>query len=366
LTLNSFQTSGNSPGAARCRVGILGFGTVGSAIARRLTASDSNSSLQLTHICDRRAREKQARQPQTSSGRPSAPPLVWTDRFDDLLSSDIDVVVEAVGGSEPAVGYVRAALLAGKSVVTSNKLVIAHHGPALLTLAERQGRQLRFEAAVGGAIPIVRAISEGLAGESIVQVEAILNGVANAVLSRMEADGCPVEEAIADACASGYAEADPSEDLDGIDAAAKLAIVCGLAFGVRVLPSQIETRSAGRIGPDAFVDARRRRGTIRQIAHATFDRERRTLSAWVAPIVVPVDSVFGRATGPENAVVIKGSYAGNLTLTGSGAGGDATAVAVIGDVVAIARDRAAIVPAPVLAEPERVLGLTDRQLAEAV
>jgi homoserine dehydrogenase len=135
---------------------------------------------------------------------------------------------------------------------------------------------------------------------------------------------------------------------------------------VRVLPAQIETRSAGRIGPDAFVDARRRRGTIRQIAHATFDRERRTLSAWVAPIVVPVDSVFGKATGPENAVVIKGSYAGNLTLTGSGAGGDATAVAVIGDVVAIARDRAAIVPAPVLTEPERVLGLTDRQLAEAV
>ena len=160
MPLNSFQTSGNSPGdrQPRCQVGILGFGNVGSAVARRLTAFDAPSSLQLTHICDRRAREKRAREPQAIGD------CTWTDRFDDLVASDVDVLVDAVSGAEPSVDYVRAALLAGKSVVTANKFIIARHGPRLLALAERQGRQLRFEAAVGGAMPIVRTIGEGLAG----------------------------------------------------------------------------------------------------------------------------------------------------------------------------------------------------------
>jgi homoserine dehydrogenase len=195
--LNSFQTSGNSPGLQRCRVGILGFGTVGSALARRLTGPDSIPLLELTHICDRRAREKRARQPQ------SVAQLQWTDRFDDLLASDVDVVVEVVGGAEPAVDYVRATLLTGKSVVTANKQVVAHQGPALLGLAERQGRQLRFEAAMGGAVPVVRALGDGLAGEQVTRIEAILNGTSNAVLSKMDASGCSIDEAIADACARG-------------------------------------------------------------------------------------------------------------------------------------------------------------------
>jgi homoserine dehydrogenase len=362
LALNSFQTSGNSPGA-RCRVGILGFGTVGSAIARRLTASDSHPLLELSHICDRRAREKQAREPEFAA-EPSR--VAWTDRFDDLLASDIDIVIESIVGAEPALAYVRAALLAGKSVVTSNKLVVAHHGPALLALAERQGRQLRFEAAVGGAMPVVRAMSDGLTGDSIVRIEAILNGTANAVLSRMDAEGCSRDEAIAEACARGYGEADPTEELDGADAAAKLTILCALAFGVRILPSQIETRSAARIDLDAFAAARRRGGTIRQIAYAEYDAGRRALAAWVAPIVVPRESVFGKASGAENAVVITGTHAGQITVIGQGAGGEATAVAALSDAIAIARDRAAIVPAPVLIEPVHVRGLTDRQLAEAV
>ena len=159
MPLNSFQTSGNSPGdsrqsPARCRVGILGFGTVGSAVAGRLTSPDSRlDSPAHPHLRPPRTREARA------AARPARQPrCAWTDRFDDLLASDVDIVVEAVVGAEPAVDYVRAALLAGKSVVTANKQVIAHHGHALLTLAERQGRQLRFEAAVGGAMPIVRAL----------------------------------------------------------------------------------------------------------------------------------------------------------------------------------------------------------------
>jgi homoserine dehydrogenase len=363
LALNSFQTSGNSPGehgAARCRIGLLGFGTVGSAIARRLTGPDSNSLLQLTHICDRRAREKRARESEPAAS------LVWTDRYDDLLTSDVDVIVEVLSGPGPAGDSVRAALLAGKSVVTANKQVVAHHGPALLTLAERQGRQLRFEAAVGGAMPIVRALVDGLAGDRVTRIDAILSGTANAVLSSMEESACAMHEAIADACARGYAEADPSADLDGADAAAKLAILCALAFALRIAPAQVETRSAARLDPDDFRKARQRGGTIRQVAHAAYDRDRSALAAWVAPVFVPSSSLFSRVTGPGNAAVIAGAYAGEITMTGPGAGGDATAVAAIGDLMAIARDRAAIVPAPVLTDPQVLTGLTDLKLAEAV
>jgi homoserine dehydrogenase len=358
--LNSFQTSGNSPGAPRCRVGLLGFGTVGLALARRLVGPDAPPTLRLTQICDRRAREKQARQ---------SDPLVnlaWTDRFDDLLTSDVDVIVEAVSGSEPASDYVRAALLAGKSVVTASKLVIAHHGPALLTLAERQGRQLRFEAAVGGAMPIVRTLADGLAGDRVLRLDAVLSGMSNAVLSHMDELGCGIDESIADACARGYTEADPSADLEGADAAAKLVILCALAFGLRVMPGQVEMRTTARVRPEDFRTARLRNGTIRQIAHADYDRVRSALSVWVAPMFVPRDSLFARTLGPQNAAVIVGAYGGEVTVTGTGAGGEATAVGAIGDLAAIARDRAAIVPAPVLVEPREISGLSDHQLAEAV
>jgi homoserine dehydrogenase len=359
--LNSFQTSGNSPGEAqRCRVGILGVGTVGAAVARRLTGPDRPLHLTLTHLCDRRARDKQARQTDRLAE------LTWTDRFDDLLASDIDIVIETIPGSEPAVDYVRAALLAGKSVVTSNKLVIAHQGPALLSLAERQGRQLRYEAAVGGAMPIVRILGDGLAGDQIVRLDAILNGTSNAVLSNMDATGCSMEEAIADACAAGFAETDPSEDLDGIDAAAKLAILCGLAFHLRVPPAAIDTRSTSRVGAGEFARAKLRGGTIRQIAHAEFDRARRRLEAWVAPLFVPSGSLFAMTTGPRTAAVVSCTYAGEVLLSGQGAGGEASAAAVIADALAIARDRAAIVPAPVLAAASDINGLSDSHLAEAV
>lgn len=360
MGLNSVQTARNSPGRPRCSVGILGFGGVGSAVVRRLTGPDAFPDIRLTHICDRRAREKRARQPDLARD------VVWTDRFDELITSDTDVIVEVVTGVEPAVDYVRAALLAGKSVVTANRDVIAHQGPALLTLAERQGRQLRYGAAVGGAMPLVRVLGDGLAGERIVRVEAILNGATNAVLSQMEASGCSVDEAVADACARGYAEANPSNDLDGVDAAAKLAIVCALAFGVRVAPGRVDQRTTTHLRPEKFREARLRGGTIRQIARSDYDQDSGELSVWVAPIVVPADSAFGRAHGPENAAVITGRYGGALTVVGTGAGADALAVAVLGDLAAIARDRAAIVPAPTLVDPLVVKGLLDNSLAEAV
>jgi homoserine dehydrogenase len=331
--------------SSRFRVALLGFGTVGSAVARRLvetTGADGGAlpKLQLTHVFDRRADEK--RDAWRAAG------LTWTTRIEDVLQSDADVVVEAIGGVEPAAGWIRAALVAGKSIVTANKQVMARHGAALLTLAARQGRQLRFEAAVGGAMPIVRTIGDGLAGDRITRVVAILNGTTNAVFSRMEATGCSLEEALSDARARGYAEADPSGDLDGSDACAKLAILCALAFGLRVDPSQIATRSSASIGAADFARARARGGTIRQLAHAEYDRATSVLSAWVAPTFVARHSFFGKTAGAQNAALITGAHSGETGIFGAGAGGDATAVAVLGDIAAIAKDRAAIVPPPTL------------------
>jgi homoserine dehydrogenase len=339
-----------------CRIALLGFGTVSSAVARRLISDPRDFTL--THVLDRGADRKRGSLP--------AARVVWTTCVDDVLQSDADIVIEAIGGVEPAAGWIRAALLAGKSVVTANKQVMARHGPSLLTLAARQGRQLRFEAAVGGAMPIVRAIADGLAGDRITRIVAILNGTTNAVLSSMDATGCSLHDAVRDARAHGFAESDPSADLDGDDAAAKLAILCALAFGLRVDPSQIETRSAAEITPHDLVRARVDGGTIRQIARAEYDRDTSTLTAWVAPIAVSRDSIFAATTGARNAAIVTGVHSGDTGLSGTGAGGDATAVAVISDLAAIARDRSAIVPAPVLSSPGVILGFTtmNAELAE--
>jgi homoserine dehydrogenase len=353
------EVSSDPFSSRRCRVALLGCGTVGSAVARRLTAADPGipPNIHLTHIFDRRAGEKRTLLPRAN--------VVWTHRIDDVLQSDADVIVEAIGGVDPAAGWIRAALAAGKSVVTANKQVIARDGASLLTFAARQGRQLRFEAAVGGAMPIVRTIGDGLAGDRITRIVAILNGTTNAVLSRMEDTGCTVDEALREARARGYAEADPSADLDGHDARAKLAILCALAFGLRVDPAQIPARSASAITGAQIVAARRRAATIRQIAHAEYDRTTSTLTAWVAPIEVPLDSIFGRTTGAQNAALITGEHSGDTGIFGAGAGGDATAVAIIGDLAAIARDTAAIVPPPVLSAPRSILGPTTLNAAPA-
>jgi homoserine dehydrogenase len=344
--------------SARCRLALLGFGHVGSAVARRLAPPAAISGLEFTHILDRRAPLKRQAHPELSS-------IAWTQSFDEVLRSDVDVVVEVIGGIEPATEWIEAALLAGKSVVTANKQVIARDGLRLLRVAARQGRQLRFEAAVGGAIPLVRAVGEGLAGDRITRIAAILNGTTNAVLSRMDVSRCSLGEALDEARSLGYAEADPSADLDGDDARAKLAILCGLAFGVAVDPAGIDARTCAGIRAADFDAARRDGGTIRQIARADYDREARVLTASVAPTVVPRSSLFAQTTGPANAAVITGEHSGETGLFGIGAGGDATAVAIVSDIVAIARDRAAIVPAPAWTSDFR-LHTSDFEFAEAV
>jgi homoserine dehydrogenase len=326
------------------RVALLGFGTVGSAVARRLASPASfvspvSSEITLTHVVDRRARVKQS-----ASGLPSS--VLWTDQIDDVLASDVDIVIEAIGGVAPAGEWIRRALLTGKSVVTANKQVVAREGASLWRLAARQGRQFRFEAAVGGAMPIVRAVADGLTGDSLTRIVAVLNGTSNAVLSQMDATGCSMAAALADSRRRGFAENDPSADLDGTDARAKLAILCALAFGIRLDANDIAARSVSSLGSDDFAVARRNGRTIRQLAFADFDRGTSTLGAWVAPVAVDRDSIFGRTVGAQNVALLIGEHAGEIGIFGAGAGGDATAVAIIGDVVSIARDRAAIVPPP--------------------
>jgi len=325
------------------RVALLGFGTVGSAVARRLLAGvPFFPTIALTQIFDRRAAEKST----GARGVALAGRARWTSSIEDVLRSDADIVVEALGGVDPAAEWIRAALAAGKSVVTANKQVVARHGPSLWHLAERQGRQFRFEAAVGGAMPIVRGIADGLAGDRLTRIVAILNGTTNDILSRMESTGCTLNDALAEAQRAGYAEADPSADLDGDDARAKLAILCALAFRLRVDPAQIECRSIRSITPAACAAARRQQMSIRQIAFAEHDVRRNVLHACVAPLCVPRDSVFARTVGPQNAAIVTGEHSGDIGLFGAGAGGDATAVAILSDIAAIARDRAAIVPRP--------------------
>lgn len=340
------------------RVALVGCGTVGSAVARRLTGSDGPRGLELTHVFDRRPALK---------GRDWPPHLTWTSNIGDIFQSDIDVIVEALRGVEPAAGWIRAALLAGKSVVTANKQVMAAHGGDLWSLAARQGRQLRFEAAVGGAMPIVRAVADGLAGDRITRIAAILNGTTNAVLSRMEETGCSLVEALDEARARGYAERDPTADLDGTDARAKLAILCALAFGLRVDHARIASRSAAAIGAREIDAARRGNGVVRQVAFAEYDRRSDALAAWVAPVVVPADSLFARTVGAQNAALICGEHAGEIGIFGAGAGGEATAVAVLSDLLAVARDRAAIVPPPRLTSPRALGGFSpDAAFAEVL
>jgi homoserine dehydrogenase len=195
-------------------------------------------------------------------------------------------------------------------------------------------------------MPIVRAVSDGLAGDRITRILGILNGTTNAVLSQMDSSGCSLEDALADARAHGYAEADPSADLNGDDARAKLAILCAIAFGLRVEPKAIPARTAAAVTVADFSRARRADRTIRQLAHAEYNCATSTLTAWVAPVAVTRDSIFGRTMGAQNAALITGVHAGDIGVFGAGAGGDATAVAILSDLAAIARDRAAIVPPP--------------------
>jgi homoserine dehydrogenase len=315
-------------GVARgSRVALLGFGTVGQAVARILCSGEL-PHVQLTHIFNRNVQRKRV------DWIPSS--VCWTESTPDILNSDTNIVVELVGGRQLAYDLVRGALNAGKSVVTANKQLIAHHGSELLELARSRGLELRFEASVAGGIPVLRALQEGLAGDRLVEVRGILNGTCNYILSRMQAEPVSFAEVLADAQRAGYAEADPSEDVDGADAAAKLAIISAVGLRRPVRVSEIATRSIRPIESVDFEYARQLGCTIRQVARASVE-DNGNVFATVRPALVPLSSAFGRNDGSQNLVTVRGVFGGETSFSGHGAGGSPTAVAVVSDVLSVRR-----------------------------
>lgn len=312
------------------RVAILGFGTVGQSVARILIERpELGDRLQLTHIFNRGVDRKRA------SWVPST--VTWTDTLDDVLKSGPDVVAELAGGIEPARTWVTTAIDAGVSVVTANKMLLATHGPELLRRAAERGVQIRFEAAVGGGVPLIHGVREGLAGDTLTGVAGILNGTCNYILSRMSATEEPMDVVLADAQRLGYAEADPSADVDGDDAAAKLVVLAGIAFQRHMTLGDVPKRSIRPLTSADFRYARRLGCTIRQVSQVQADG--RGFHAFVGPVLVPENSSFGRNQGANNVVTIFGTYGGESSFSGAGAGGPATAVAVVSDLLAMTQMR---------------------------
>lgn len=321
----SLPGNGAEQSSAR-RVALIGFGTVGKAVAKIL-GGEASKCLRLTHICNRNVqRKKQDWVPRD---------VIWTEDVDSVLRSDVKIVIELIGGLNPAEQIVRRALQSGKSVVTANKQLIARHGPELLELAGRNGVQLEFGASVAGGVPVLPALRTGLSGDRLHGIAGILNGTCNYILSRIESARIPFSEALEEAQARGYAEADASEDLDGGDARAKLAILALAGLHAQVTPENIRARTIRAIDAVDFDYAAELGCTIRQISRT--DLKGNTLFAEVGPCLVPTDSPFGRVQRNLNLVLTSGQYGGDMAFLGAGAGGDPTAVAVVSDLAFIAQ-----------------------------
>jgi homoserine dehydrogenase len=306
------------------RIALFGFGTVGSSVARILVESRPQG-LELTHIFNRGVARKRV------DWVPSN--VVWSEDADAVQASDADVIVELAGGLDPAGGWVRTALDAGKSVVTANKKLIAFHGVELERLAAAKGGHLKYGAAVAGGIPVIPGLEQGLAGDRIERIEGILNGTCNFILSKME-DGAEYATVLAEAQAAGYAEADPTEDVGGFDARAKLSILMRLALRVQIDPEEIVPQPITEVSAVDFSYARDLGCTIRQVARG--EQSGGLVAATVGPMLVAVRSPLAWSRGTENMVILSGHYAGDVVFSGHGAGGHPTAVAVVSDLLALA------------------------------
>ena len=296
----------------------------------RILCDVQPAGLELTHIFNRNVARKRVDW--------LSCPVMWSEDADAVIASDADIVVELAGGLDPAGHWVRAALEAGKSVVTANKKLIAAHGVELEELAKRRGAQLLYGAAVAGGIPVIPGLRQGLAGDRCTRIEGILNGTCNFMLSKMEA-GAEFADVLAEAQRLGYAEADPTEDVAGYDARAKLTILSRIALGAEMEPEKVP---AGSIVPIAAIDfayAHELKCTIRQISRAQLSADPAGglhVQATVGPMLVPLDSPFAWSRGTENMVIVTGKYGGDTVFSGHGAGGHPTAVAVVSDLIAIA------------------------------
>ncbi len=319
---------------APLRIGLAGLGTVGASvlrlIARRRQALEAGCGRRIEVVAVTARSQAKDRGIDTASLRWAADPLA--------LANDpaIDVFVELMGGEgDPAKAAIEAALRSGKSVVTANKALLARHGVALAELAERQGVALSFEAAVAGGIPIVKTLREGLVGNTVGRIYGILNGTCNYILTRMEQENMSFGECLRDAQRLGYAEADPSFDIEGHDTAQKLAILASLAFGTRVDPEAVYVEGISSITPEDLKAADELGYRIKLLGVAV--RTDNGIEQRVHPTMVPKKSAIAQVMGVTNAVTIDADAVREITLVGPGAGGEATASAVLSDIGDIAR-----------------------------
>jgi len=338
--------------AEALRVGIAGLGTVGSSVVRVL----SEKAGELTRQCGRRIviTGVSAR----LSGKDRGVDLSGVAWFDDPVKlaekADIDVFVELIGGDEGAAGAsVKAALEAGRHVVTANKALLSKHGVALAEIAERNGVLLNYEAAVAGGIPVIKTMREAMAGNSISRVFGILNGTCNYILTRMEAEGLSFDACLADAQRLGYAEADPTFDIEGHDTAHKLSILTALAFGTRISAGDVYMEGISNISQADIQAAAELGYRIKLLGVA--QRTESGIEQRVHPTMVPTASVIAQVHGVTNAVAIETDILGELLLSGPGAGGNATASAVVGDIADIAKSRPGFQHGPVFGWPAKEL-----------
>ena len=322
------------------RIAIAGLGTVGTGVIRLLETNRdlltarAGRPLELVAVS---ARSRNQDRGINLSG------YAWEDDMSALAARpDVDVVVELVGGSDgPALDLARAALGAGKPFVTANKAMIAHHGLALAELAEAKDVALKFEAAVAGGIPVVKGLREGTSANALERIYGILNGTCNYILSTMEDTGADFADVLADAQAKGFAEADPTFDIEGIDAAHKLAILAAIGFGARLDFDAVRTTGIARVKAADIAQASTLGYVIRLIAMTDVesgDDGSPALLQRVRPYLVPKSHPLASVDGPTNAVVAEGNFSGRLLFQGAGAGEGPTASAVVADLIDIARD----------------------------
>ena len=317
------------------RVAVLGGGSVGSQVAALLLehrdelAARAGAGLELVGVA--------VRNPDAPRDTVIPADLITTDAEELILGADI--VVELIGGIEPARTYILQALNSGADVITANKAVLASHGPELFEAAEQVGAQLYYEAAVGGAIPIIRPLRDSLAGDRVRRILGIVNGTTNYILDRMDTRGDDLDEALAEATRLGYAEADPTADIEGYDAAAKAAILASLAFHTTVPLEAVHREGITSLTRDDVLAARAAGYVVKLLAICErIDADGvEGVSARVHPALVPLSHPLAAVHGANNAVFVEAEAAGSLMFYGAGAGGVQTASAVLGDVVSAAR-----------------------------
>jgi homoserine dehydrogenase len=317
------------------RVGLLGCGTVGAAVVRLL--HDHADDIALRAGCRLEVTRVAVRDLQRARHVP-LPPAAFTTRADDVVEDpQIDLVCEVMGGMEPARSLILRAIANGKSIVTGNKELIANGGKELFDAAEAAGLDLYFEASVGGGIPLIRPLKESLAGERVVRILGIVNGTTNYILTQMTEHGWSFEDALAEAQRLGYAEPDPTADVEGSDAAAKCAILASIAFNTRVVAGDVYREGITGITALDIADAARLGYVVKLLAIA--ELEGGEVSARVHPAMIPAGHPLATVRDAFNAVFIEGDRVGQLMFYGRGAGGDPTATAVVGDLVSAARNR---------------------------